>query len=250
MTSAISTLTISSLASAWDGPAGVPARGTLIVLTGRGETPLAYQRFGRRIAADAYPVRVVATELTDLERTRAEVERLLADPELPAPKVLVGSDTGATWVAAVGRDLPGVDAVVLAGLARASSSIDDGSWEAELQARTACPTHRRVISEDEAFDRGELGRPLPFELAATELAPSELPTLVIHGDADTVTPAALAIDPLLGPASTRAVLVSGGSHDILNDVSHRSVAATVVLFLESLKLGSELPPIVRPATAG
>ena len=31
---------------------------------------------------------------------------------------------------------------------------------------------------------------------------------------------------------------------------HRSVAATVVLFLESLKLGRQLPPIVRPAAAG
>ena len=249
MTSAIPTLTIPALASAWDGPAGVAARGTVIVLTGRGETALAYQRFGRRIAADAYPVRVVTTDLADLDGTRAEVERLLADPDLPAPKVLVGTDAGATWVAAVGRDLPGVDGVVLAGLALASSSID-GSWEAELAARSACPAHRRVISEDAAFDRGELGRALPLRLTETELAPSELPTLVIHGEADAVTPAHLAIDPLLGPASTRAVVVSGGSHDILNDVSHRSVAATVVLFLESLKLGRQLPPIVRPAAAG
>jgi hypothetical protein len=32
---------------------------------------------------------------------------------------------------------------------------------------------------------------------------------------------------------------------VLNDVTHRSVAATIVLFLERLKLGADLPVIVR-----
>ncbi len=46
-------------------------------------------------------------------------------------------------------------------------------------------------------------------------------------------------------AATAAELVSitGGRHDVLNDVTHRTVAATIVLFLERLRLGAELPRI-------
>lgn len=46
-------------------------------------------------------------------------------------------------------------------------------------------------------------------------------------------------------------LVDGGRHDLLNDLSHRSVAATIVLFLESLRAGPGLPPVltrIEPAT--
>ena len=36
-------------------------------------------------------------------------------------------------------------------------------------------------------------------------------------------------------------MVADGRHDILNDASHRSVAASVVLFLERLRVGAEKP---------
>jgi hypothetical protein len=35
----------------------------------------------------------------------------------------------------------------------------------------------------------------------------------------------------------------GRVHDVLNDVSHCTVAATIVLFLERPRLGADLPPI-------
>lgn len=46
-------------------------------------------------------------------------------------------------------------------------------------------------------------------------------------------------------AATAAELVgiTGSRHDVLNDVTHRTVAATIVLFLERLRLGPELPYI-------
>ncbi len=44
------------------------------------------------------------------------------------------------------------------------------------------------------------------------------------------------------------VSITGGRHDVLNDVTHRTVAATIVLFLERLRLGPELPPIALPET--
>ncbi|HWS39482.1 MAG TPA: hypothetical protein VN408_42900, partial [Actinoplanes sp.] len=66
-----------------------------------------------------------------------------------------------------------------------------------------------------------------------------IPTLGLHGDADTVSPLATARSRYPG----RLVTIAGGRHDILNDVTHRTVAATIILFLERLELGAELPAI-------
>jgi alpha-beta hydrolase superfamily lysophospholipase len=229
----------------WDEPDGLAARGTVVVLTGRGETPVSYQRFGRRLAADAYRVRVVRVDLDDLETTRQEVAALLADDTLPAPKVLAGSDTGATFAARLAPDLPAVDGVVLAGPALPGSATVDG-WEAELDARTACPTHRRVLGEDEGFVRGTLARPVPSGWDVGDVAQ---PALVLHGSADPVTRPDAAFAPFRHVKNSQLRIVAGAHHDVLNDVSHRSVAATVVLFLESLKLGAELPVIVEHVQA-
>lgn len=223
-------------------PGGPPARGTLIVLTGRGETATTYHRFGRRIATDAYKVRVVTTDLDDLDATRARVAELLADDRLPAPKVLAGSDTGAALAAALLDESP-ADAAILAGLVQ-PGAIAPGDWDGELAARTACPTHRGVLSGDDSFTRGALSRPVPAELAIT--VPPAKPVLAVHGSADTVTPADDAFAVLGDGPVTRRRLVVGGRHDALNDATHRSVAATVILFLEQLKQGARLPEIVRP----
>lgn len=234
----VTSATLPSAVSAWDEPTGIAPRGTLIVLTGRGEPPTIYGRFGRRLAADAYRVRVVETRLQDLDATRREVAALLDDPDLPRPKVLVGSDAGATYAARI-ADAVGADAVVLAGLA-APDADAPGDWDAELEARTACPAHRGVLGDDAAFARGRLSEPLPEALA--DLRAPAVPTLVVHGAADPVTPAATVLATL-----GAAAIVTDGRHDILNDVTHRSVAATIVLFLERLRLGPELPQIIRHA---
>ncbi|KQW47884.1 aromatic ring-opening dioxygenase LigA [Nocardioides sp. Root1257] len=230
--------------TSWDEPAGANPRGTLIVLPGRGETPAAYERFGRRLAADAYRVRLVPVALADVEAARVTVEKLLADEELPGPKVLVGADSGATLAALLAPEIA-VDAVVVAGLALPDSA-GVGSWDDEIEARTACPVHRSVITGDDGFGRGGLNEPLPW--SSVELAPSGKPTLLLHGSADPITPAAAALAPYAGAEDVRVRVVNDGRHDVLNDASHRSVAATIVLFLESLRLGSELPEIVRAAS--
>ncbi|MXG90910.1 alpha/beta hydrolase [Nocardioides sp. YIM 123512] len=236
--------------TAYDEPAGVAARGTLIVLTGRGESAAAYGRFGRRISADAYKVRVVEVDLDDLGATRDRVHELVADATLPAPRVLVGTDSGATFAAALAEGgQHAVDGVVLAGLAlpeQAAAAAPAADWDAELETRSACPAHRRVLSEDEAFERGALQRDLPSAWAGYVPGPSGLPTLVVHGSEDPLSPVDVALAPFTGAPATQTWVVEGGRHDVLNDVTHRSVAATVVLFLERLKLGADLPVIVRP----
>ena len=166
------------------------------MLPGRGETAALYARFGKRLSADAYKVRVVPVDLADLDDATDRVGKLLADESLPAPKVLVGSDSGATLAALLAPELP-VDAVVLAGLALPSSA-GVGSWADEVEARTACPVHSRVIDEDASFERGALNQPLPW--SSVDLAAPDKPLLVLHGSADRVTPAADAFAPFAGAA--------------------------------------------------
>ncbi|MEU6643988.1 alpha/beta hydrolase [Saccharomonospora sp. NPDC046836] len=234
----MSVLTAVTTRDAWNEPDGIAPRGTLIVLTGRGETAASYARFGRRLAADAYRVRIVETA------ARARVEELLGDDSLPAPRVLVGSDSGAVLAAHLAHEHAGVDAVVLAGLPSPSAHRID-SWEAELDARTACPAHRRVLTDDAGFERGALGNGTDL----SPVRPPAVPTLVLHGSADPLTASEDAFAPFHTSPTARVALVVGARHDVLNDVSHRSVAATIVLFLESLRLDSVLPPIVRTADA-
>ncbi|GAB3075427.1 alpha/beta hydrolase [Nocardioides zeae] len=241
----------------YDEPAGVAARATLVVLTGRGETPAGYARLGRRLSADAYRVRVVATDLGDLDAVEAAVTDALggtAPDDVVRPRVLLGSDAGANVAARLaGRRPDLVDALVLAGVVlpgprtAPSTAAPAARWDDELETRSACPAYRRVIGEDSDFVRGALEAELPGEVAGDDLFTGDLPTLVLHGEADPLTPVDDVLSLVADGSRARAAVVAGGRHDVLNDVDHRSVAATVVLFLESLRRGADLPTIVAPA---
>jgi len=86
---------------------------------------------------------------------------------------------------------------------------------------------------------------LPDEWHSLTLPVTAKPTLVLHGSLDPVTEPGLAFGAFAKAPLARLHLVENGHHDVLNDVMHRSVAATIVLFLESLKLGADLPAVVR-----
>jgi pimeloyl-ACP methyl ester carboxylesterase len=240
------TTTTTTTIAAWDEPAGATPRGTLIVLPGRGETAASYQRFGRRISTENWKVRLVAVDLDDLGATRAEVEKLLAEESLPTPKVLVGTDTGATFASLLAGEVA-ADAAVLAGVALPDSHGVD-SWAEEVDARSACPVHRRVLDDDETFGRGGLNEPLPAEWDELDRVAPATPVLVLHGTADPITDLGQAVAPYLDAPGAVVRVVNDGRHDVLNDIMHRAVAATVVLFLESLRLGPDLPEIVSPVT--
>lgn len=240
-------------APTYDEPDGVAARATVVVLTGRGETPAAYARLGRRLAADAYRVRVVTTTLDDLADVEAAVAGELAGADVVRPRLLLGSDAGANVAAYVAARRPDlVDGLVLAGTVLpatagpASPTSASPAWEEELETRSACPAYRRVIGDDPGFARGSLAEPLPAEVAGDDVLAGDLPTLVLHGAADAVSP----VDDVLSLAAdglaVRTAVVAGGRHDVLNDVHHRSVAATVTLFLEQLRVGTDAPAVVAP----
>lgn len=229
----------------WNEPEGINPRGTVVVAAGRGETTAAYERFGRRIAADGYRVRVLPDVTADLGASLAAAGKLLVDDALPGPKVVVGSDTGALFALALAdRRAPGLDGLVLAGLpvpaAEKPAGVDLLGWDAEVEARTACPNHQRVLGDGGTTPGALFSAPIPTELLG-HTGDVSYPILALHGDADPVSPLAGARAAYPGPV----VAIAGGRHDVLNDVTHRTVAATVILFLERLRLGAELPLIAR-----
>ena len=230
------------LQTEWNEPNGIAPRGTLVVVGGRAENAAVYQRFGRRIAADAYRVRFVEGDLTDLDATARRVDDVLTDSQTTLPAVLVGSDTGGAVVLdylAQRTELAQPDAAVLAGLTYPDDetpTVDD-----EIAVRTACPNHRAVLGRegvDHALSDVDAVVPRP------EPGSVSVPLLVVHGSADEIAPVERVRGTVRGLAAhAELVTVDGGLHDALNDVTHRTVAATIITFLERLKRGTDLRPI-------
>ena len=229
--------------ASWTEPEGLNPRGTVIVVPGRGEEPAVYERFGRRISADAYRVHAVANPVDDPVAAEAQVKSLIDGPK---PVVLAGSDTGALFAAglvASGR-LPGADALVLAGLpTEADGAGAQSDWAAELEARTACPTHRGKLAGG-ILRRGALYEPVPAGWAEqADLKAVPVPVLGLHGAADPVSPLAAARERYAAAPRAELVSIADGRHDAFNDITHRTAAATIILFLERLRQGPGLAPI-------
>jgi alpha-beta hydrolase superfamily lysophospholipase len=217
------------------GPQELRTRGTVLVVPGRGETHTTYRRLGTRLSADAYHVRIIdPARLTD---------ELSAAAALPRPLVLLGADAGAAAVAALTPTLVRPDAVVLAGLPAHAAGVT-GDWASELEVRTSCAVHRGVLTNDEAVQRGALETPLPDELltAAYENV-TDVPLLVLVGDEDPLADREALARVVKSSPRARLSVVHGAHHDVLNDRQHRSVAAEIVSFLETL--GNELVPVIE-----
>lgn len=240
--------------TSWQAPDGVAARGTLVVVPGRGEHPGVYERFGRRLAADGYPVWAVVDPVLHAEQAREQIRAVLGQdgPAAPCPHVLVGSDAGALFAAGlVAGGAAAVDALVLAGLPTDAAALPaTASWDDEVSARTACPTHGRRLGDDDRVRRGALAQAVEqawFDRADPRAI--TVPVLGLHGADDPVSPLDGARGWYAGLPAGDLVTIVGGRHDALNDRTHRTAAATVVLFLERLRLGAELPPIALHAPA-
>ncbi|MER5787559.1 alpha/beta hydrolase [Streptomyces sp. NPDC001980] len=243
------------------GPEGLLVRGTVVVVPGRGESRATYERFGRRLAADAYRVRVVdppALDTADLPGALARFGTTLAaavagttpdgTDDVVRPLVLAGADAGALAIAALltrpeTEGAPRPDAVVLAGLPGRTSATAGGTWEDELDVRTSCPTHRARLTDDTRFRRGTLTDAVDTVLL-TAAHESELavPALLLTGDADPLADRDALDRAAKSWPRARLAVVRGAHHDVLNDLQHRSVAAEVVTFLETLR--NDLVPVV------
>ncbi|MFC0528627.1 hypothetical protein [Phytohabitans kaempferiae] len=242
----------------FSAPAGLRTRGTVLVVAGRGEVPASYARFGARLAADAYRVRVLPAPALDeadltgsLARFAAGLAEAVAGVEEPVrPLVLVGADLGAAALGAlVARPEPAAawwpEAVVLAGLP-GYDAHRTAVWDDELDARTHCPVHRGVLTGDPSVQRGALGTTVPPALLdAVYGSTTELPHLLLVGDADPLASRADLARAAKSLPAARLAVVRGAHHDVLNDLQHRSVAAEVVGFLEALRAAPPLAPVVH-----
>jgi len=223
-------MTTSSPNAIWTPPARV--RGTLAVVTGRGERAPVYERFGRRLSADGYTVAVFEAD--------ADAAVAWLSGVVDAPTVLVGSDTGAAAVLRVLSQGETPDGAIVAGI-----PIDvDGASQPGDAERTACPIHLGVLGTAEARTADVAVEQVP---AAADLAAIASPVLAFHGSADTVSPISEAAALLSAVPDIELFETIDGLHDALNDQSHRSVAASVVLWLERLRGGDVHTPVVRRA---
>jgi alpha-beta hydrolase superfamily lysophospholipase len=227
----------------YDVPAPVNARGTAVVLPGRGEDADVYERLGRRLAADGYVVQVLGSnEVSTADAIASAVGQLVS--EAVAPVVLIGSDTGSLQALGLLAD-SGLAAAVLAGVPAGGATVPDvESWDAELDARTACPAHRARLTKDERLTRGAISAPVAQDLLDSLALKPAQPLLVIHGATDVVAPVEAIRAWVTGLPRAALAVVAGGRHDALNDLNHRSVAAQIVLFIERLRLSPTLEPIV------
>lgn len=220
-------MTTTSSPAVWAPPARV--RGTLAVVAGRGEHAGVYERFGRRLSSDGYTVAV-------FEGDAETAASWLADAA-DTPRVLVGSDAGASAVLRLAAQGAAVDAVIVAG------TLVDAELELPAhEERTACPLHLGVLAAETSTDAIAAAEPLP---APIHLAAIEVPVLAVHGGADTVSPLADVLDALSAVPDLEIVETVDGLHDALNDQSHRSVAASLVQWLERLRGGDVHAAIVR-----
>ncbi|MEU5692105.1 lysophospholipase [Actinosynnema sp. NPDC020468] len=234
------------MTTSYDNPPHLAPRGTVVVLPGRGEDAAVYERLGLRLAFDAYRVRVLDDPTRDPEAATAAVRDLLTE-DAPGPHVLLGSDTGALFAALLvaERTVPAAG-LVLAGLPAGSAPADAPDWEAELEARTTCPTHRNRLAEDPEFRRGALWT-APPEGWADRATPSlvDVPVLGVHGADDVVSTVDDARNWFARLPHGELVSLAGTAHDALNNQTHRTAAALVVRFLERLRLGADLPAVER-----
>ena len=220
----------------WDEPTGVEARGTVLVLGGRGETPAAYARLGRRLSADAYRVRVVGDVTAPRTRTVELAKNLLREGGV-RPIVLLGADAGALLALRLAAAAPHlVSGAITIGLPSQRAHVPDGV--AQLPLRTRSPEHWETLSDPAVVDPGALSRAISDELQPPRAADIQVPVLGVHGESDPVAPLEDALAYYAGIPRVRVVVVDGGRHDSVNDAAHRSVAATIVLFLEELRNGT------------
>lgn len=241
-----------------NGPEGLRTRGTVLIVPGRGETSATYRRFGSRIAADSYRVRVLppspppesaAAALLHLSDALSLAVGELA-AELVRPLVLVGADAGAASLSALvahgSADSPWwPDALVLAGLPGYGTHDVDDDWESELDLRSHCPVHRGVLTRDSAAHGGRLATAVPEELLDLAYGSTvEVPQLLLVGDDDQLADRESLARAAKALPSARLSVVRSGHHDVLNDLQHRSVAAEVVTFIEVVRDGLPLRPIV------
>lgn len=235
--------------------AAAKPRAAVIFLHGFGEHTGLYHRYGFALNAagiDLWAVDQFGHGLTPgdrgdfrtLEASTALGERLaeLTAADNPdVPLVAQGHSFGA--VVTLFRLLEAPDryrAGVVSGspLVAVPALVDaDTTLEIPLSQLSSDPFYLDSMENDPlAFadaDGGPLARELDrgWDRFGAELPALAVPTLAVHGSNDPIAPvgAVRAYAEQIEPLSF--IEITGGGHDILNDVTHREVAAAIIAFI-------------------
>lgn len=199
-----------------DRPDGQVPRGTIIVLGGRGESAELYRTFATQLAAAGFAVTVFGDITGDLPSARSGIAMILSDNRFTAPKVLVGSDTGALLALRLGIHAElGINGIVIAG-----APVGAG------------PSSRRLaLVGAEPQD----GQEVPESLRVVDPQHVQAPVLALHGRDDSVAPMDSALEIYRAIPHSEIVMIDTSRHQILDGVTHRTAAATIVAFLERLE---------------
>ncbi|MFE0748123.1 alpha/beta hydrolase [Gordonia sp. NPDC058843] len=220
-------------------PARAPqrTRGEVHVLIGRGDTPAVYQRFADRLAADGYAVHVRPDAVTTAVRADGDV-----------PQIVIGIDAGAIRAADIARvDPSAIDAVVLVGLPGPDDPDSSAlTAELEIEARASCPTQQGRLRDSAIITAGQLIADLPPSVASGTI---DVPVLALHGEDDRVSPLDTADGRYRQLGIDHLTVVESGRHDVLNSVHHRTVAASIVSFLEQVRHDGRAPLAQRSLSA-
>ncbi|WAL68869.1 hypothetical protein ORV05_14230 [Amycolatopsis cynarae] len=219
----------------WDAADPAAPRGTVAVFPGRGEHTGVYARLAARLSAEGYRIQVVEPGSDGHDD---EIRDWLSD--LRGPLFLLGTDTGALSAA---RHAEGAAAVVLAGVPGEPDWEPPANfgWRDEIALRAADPARRAALRSDPLMRPGELLHPVSEPLDP----PSWVPTLVLHGEADLLSPSLPLRQRVVGRPRLRFVTVAASGHDVLHDTHERSVAAEILQFLERFRAGGEA--VLRPS---
>jgi len=197
-------------------------------------------------------VHIVGDATRNVEEVSVAVKSLLEAPGRPGPggagrlghRRTAGPAAGGARVGHGGR----------AGAGRAARPRAAGGrrTDAEPEVRASCPTHQKLLRDAARglFQAGSLDPDRVPGALREPLDPAgvRIPVLGLHGDNDQVSPLAGVHADYARLSGAELLTVADGRHDVLNAANHRGVAATVVLWLERLRLGAQLPSIIRPAT--
>lgn len=230
------------------------SRGRIVILQGRGDDASYYERLGRRISADGYTAYVAPRPAETIHDAADLWNALTQGWDFETPTIVLTVDSSAGYFThALKNGLLGIvpHGLILTGIAlHNETSLQYRSQETnELTLRSACPVHGTVVeaAEDTAQLLGSAIEPItpapPINAERTAIS-DVLPTLVIHGSKDRISPVDQVRSTLRDWPAAEFVSVHNGLHDVVNDVHHRTVSAEIISFAERLRLGANAPHIV------
>jgi hypothetical protein len=204
-------------------------RGDVVILGGLHETAIDFDLLTRQLLLVGFRVTVFDDVSVDVDASRRGVRRALDGTGSIVPLVLVGSDLGAVLVAGLVADAAvAVSSVVIGNLVTPTS-------------RPSTVTVADFAGFEETVN-GLLPREarLPVGIRLPQARDVGVPALVFHGDADDVTEVADAVSWASQLPFGSLRLVPDGDHHVLTGEARRTIAASIVLFLERQLAGKSV----------